>query len=293
MRTFVKDCRWGRFILIHGDMISQYVDMYGEWVETEVDLFRALLAGGGACIEVGANIGLHTVPIARCASSVIVYEPQRPIYHVLCGNLAQNDARNVQAKNLGVGDAPGRVTIQTSSYDAAWNYGSFSLNQGFHTEGAFPDATTSAEIDIVTLDGDPDVGRLDRIDLIKIDAEGFEPRMLAGAMQTIARARPYLFIEGNEASIITACRAALEPLGYRAFWYLAMRHRPDNFNRSAFNTMAFDRNMVFVPPERPSLTGQVATLSELRDEAPPYPLGTPIYSRYPQPEDEPFAFVAN
>lgn len=292
MKTFVKDCRWGRFILIHGDMISQYVDMYGEWVEAEVDLFCSLLAGG-ACIEVGANIGLHTVPISRCASSVIVYEPQRPIYHVLCGNLALNDARNVLAKNLGVGDAPDRVTIQTSTYDAAWNYGSFSLTRGFHTEGAFPDPTASAEIEIVTLDDDPDVARLERIDLIKIDAEGFEPRVLAGALKTIARARPYLFIEGNEASIITACRTALEPLGYQAFWYLAMRHRPDNFNRSAFNTMAFDRNLVFVPPERPGLVGQTAPLMDLRAEPPPYPPGTPIYSRYPQPPGEAFAFVAN
>lgn len=43
MRTFIKDLRWGKFILLRGDMISNYASNYGEWSETEVDLYKLLL----------------------------------------------------------------------------------------------------------------------------------------------------------------------------------------------------------------------------------------------------------
>jgi hypothetical protein len=39
MKTFVKECRWGKFLLLRGDMISVFTDLYGEWSEMEVRLF--------------------------------------------------------------------------------------------------------------------------------------------------------------------------------------------------------------------------------------------------------------
>ena len=61
MQTFLKDCRWGRFILLRGDMISTYADVYGEWCELEVSLYRRLVTPDSVVIEVGANLGLHSV----------------------------------------------------------------------------------------------------------------------------------------------------------------------------------------------------------------------------------------
>ena len=81
MQTFLKDCRWGRFLLLRGDMISTYADVYGEWSELEVSLYRRLLKTDSVVVEVGANLGLHTVPLAKIASSgrVICFEPRRAI----------------------------------------------------------------------------------------------------------------------------------------------------------------------------------------------------------------------
>ena len=62
MKTFLKDCRWGKFLLIEGDMISAYVNALGHWCDIEVDLFRILLPPEtGTCIEVGANIGFADI----------------------------------------------------------------------------------------------------------------------------------------------------------------------------------------------------------------------------------------
>jgi FkbM family methyltransferase len=173
LQTFLKECRWGRFLLIRGDMISSYVDALGHWCDIEVDLFRALLPESeGVCIEVGANIGMHAVPLAKlCAGGeVICYEPQRPIFHVLCANLALNNCLNVRTRHAAVGAEAGRIAIQTGSYDEAWNYGSFSLSRGFSTEGEFAGAVASEMVDIVALDSDPALDHLTRLDLLKIDA---------------------------------------------------------------------------------------------------------------------------
>jgi hypothetical protein len=85
VNTYLKRCRWGQFLLVRGDLISEYVNLYGEWCEGEVELFRALLPEDGVAVEVGSNIGMHAVPISRfCArGALFCYEPQR-VVNMLC-----------------------------------------------------------------------------------------------------------------------------------------------------------------------------------------------------------------
>ncbi len=54
--------------LLRGDMVSEYADLYGEWQELEVCLFRDILRADSNVIEVGAHIGMHSVPLSRIAS---------------------------------------------------------------------------------------------------------------------------------------------------------------------------------------------------------------------------------
>ena len=72
----------------------------------------------------------------------------------------------------GRGDVAQRIEIETGDYKARWNYGAFSLDQGFSREGVFPGVVRREEIDVIPLDDDAGLRRLDRLDLIKIDAEG-------------------------------------------------------------------------------------------------------------------------
>jgi len=163
MKTFLKQCRWGPFLLIEGDYISSYVDRLGHWSAIEVDLYRLLLPPEtGVCIEVGANIGMHTVPLAQLCSrgEVICYEPQRPIYHVMCANVALNNCLNVCTRRAAVGAGAGRIEIQSSDYETPWNYGSFSISRGFDEEVTFGGVVTSEMVDIVALDQDPALDHL-------------------------------------------------------------------------------------------------------------------------------------
>ena len=245
MQVFTKQCRHGNFMLIRGDMISQLVDLYGEWSETEIELFSALIPRDGVCVEVGSNIGMHAVPLSRMcdAGHLYCYEPQRPIFYVLCGNLALNNRLNVVARQIGVGETNARVTFQVSDYEEPWNYGSFSIAHGFSTEADFQGVVHEDEVEIVGLDEDRLLARHDRLDFLKIDAEGLEVGVLRGARKMIAKHRPDIFVETNT---VEAVRAILAELGedYCGYWFFNARARADNFNRTNIMVGGHDSNMI-------------------------------------------------
>ena len=79
-------------------------------------------------------------------------------------------------------------------YDEEWNYGSFSLNKGFSTEGEFYGVTSTYPVNVIPLDQCANVQRLNSLALLKVDAEGFDAQVLRGARQTITRLLPAIFI---------------------------------------------------------------------------------------------------
>ncbi len=84
----LKECRHGQMLYIRNDIyIGRSLDLYSEFSEGEVILFRQLIKKGDVVIEAGANIGAHTIAIAKIigpAGKIIAYEPQRFIFQILC-----------------------------------------------------------------------------------------------------------------------------------------------------------------------------------------------------------------
>ncbi len=265
MQSFLKDCRWGRFLLLKGDMISQHVDMYGEWAEAEVELFQYLLPKEANCIEVGSNMGMHAIPLSQICQSgtVYCYEPQRPVFHILCANIALNNRLNIIARHNAVGEHSGLIDIETSSYDEPWNYGSFSIESGFSSENSFNHTVKKDSVHVVTLDTDikPDT----RISLIKIDVEGFELQVLKGARQLIERDEPDIFVEVNSAENIMSIMNELNQYNYRGYWFFSSRFRADNFNFSAYPMAGFDRNILFRAKTKPSLSTTFKPVTGIND----------------------------
>lgn len=200
MKTYLKDCKWGRFLLLRGDMVSQYADLYGEWCEREVSFFARLLRPESNVIEAGAHVGLHTVPLSRLAAQgrVVCFEPQRILHQLLGVNWALNERLNVHAMHCAVGTRSGTVEIGATDYATPWNYDSFSLDRGFDTEGTFPGARWSERVPLVALAEEPLACGLDSLALLKIDVEGLEIDVLKGACQLVTRHRPALFVENNK-----------------------------------------------------------------------------------------------
>jgi FkbM family methyltransferase len=284
METYIRRCRWGQFILVRGDMISRYVEIYGEWGETEVDLFRALLPNDGVSVEVGSNIGMHAIAISKICSAgkVYCYEAQRHLYYILCGNIAMNNRLNVIARNLAVSDRRGHIDIQASDYDRPWNYGAFSIDAGFSEEGKFGGAIRTEKIEVVPLDKDPLLSKIEKIHLIKADVEGGEAKVVLGGKNLIERHRPYLFLEAGDEQSVGKLVEILSSIDYVGHWFISLRFRHDNFNSAPFNprlSQKYDTNILFCPREKPLRNSDLPPVGNVYR----IPKGMPILMAFPHP----------
>lgn len=252
MKTYIKKCKHGEFILIHGDLISEYVNLLGEWCEGEVELLNAIVPIDGNVIEVGSNIGMHAVPIAKHLKQgkLFCYEPQRVVYQILCGNIAINNLTNVHAFNKGCSHESGSIKVQSGNYDKPWNYGAFSLETGFSNEEQYSETTSYEDVALVSLDEVAIFNELNSIDLIKIDAEGFDENVINGAKKLIAKHQPFIFIESNTEAGFNSFKEKVISLDYTPYWFCSARYREDNHHKAFWKVPGLDVNMICVPKNR-------------------------------------------
>jgi FkbM family methyltransferase len=247
MKAYLKHGRWGEFLLIAGDLISDHFNLYGQWAETEIDLCRVLLTPDSVVIEAGANLGTHTVALSKLcpAGQIIVFEPQSKLFGLLSGNLAINRCDNVRAFNMALADTVTEFEIETGNYDYAFNYGAFSINKGFSTERQFPGYVRYEKVRTQTIDAAVAEQQLERVDLLKIDVEGYEQKVLDGAKDTIARFMPDLIVEAVDRDQTKAVHAMMKERGYSAHWIAAPRFVPTNYNCSQIETPGYDFSLLF------------------------------------------------
>ena len=214
-----KRCRHGIVSYFATDTyIGGSFDRYGEFCEGEVALFRQIVRPGQTVLDVGANIGAHTLFFGHAVGRrgrVYAFEPQRIIHGLLCTNVALNDMTNIYPMHAAVGRENGTISVPHIDYGVSGNFGGLSLAERPAGEG----------VPLVTIDG---LG-LAACHFIKIDVEGMEYEVLEGAKQTIGRYRPYLYAENNRRDKSPALIKALLDLGYRLYWHLAPYYNDANF----------------------------------------------------------------
>ncbi len=218
MQNRTKDCRHGRLTYLFNDAyIGKSLDVYGEYSEGEIDLFRQLLRPGDVAVDVGANIGALTVGMARLVQpggAILAFEPQRVIFDLLCNNLRLNGLNNVTAYRRALGSQAGAIRVPPLDYGRTDNFGGVALG------GAQGDT-----VDIVTLDS----LALARLRLLKIDVEGMEFDVIAGARATIDRLQPALYVENDRAEHSRRLISLLFDIGYRLWWHITPLFSPKNF----------------------------------------------------------------
>ena len=86
---------------------------------------------------------------------------------------------------------------------------------------------------------------------MKIDVEGMEARVLAGARKTVSTLRPVLFIENNSEDGLSATLKALDDFGYTCWWHVASYYSPDNYFGNTERLWGEDReaNVLCFPKE--------------------------------------------
>jgi hypothetical protein len=82
--TALKTCRYGPMLYLKRDRyVGRSLDVYGEYSELEMQVFAQLLRLGMSVAEIGANIGAHTVPLAKLVGPGGAVLPQRAMFYLL------------------------------------------------------------------------------------------------------------------------------------------------------------------------------------------------------------------
>lgn len=236
----LKACRHGQMLYnVNDEYVGRSFDLYGEFSEGEIDLFREIVRPTDIVLDVGANIGAHTVFLAQTAyaGTVLAFEPQRLLYQTLCANVALNSITNVFCIDAAVGEQRGAAIVPDLDPRKPFNFG------GVPLEGW----TNGRSVEVIPLDEIP----LASCRLLKADVEGMEAAVLRGARQLIARHRPILYVESDRLDREPALLALFRELGYDAYWHSPPLFNPFNFARNPENVFGetVSHNVLCLPKE--------------------------------------------
>lgn len=198
----------------HDKYIGRSLDQYGEFSQLEVELFEQVIRPGSVVVEAGANIGVHTVPLARLVGEtgrVHAFEPQPTVFQTLCANVALAGLTNVLCHHSAVGDAAGAIVVPSIDYRQENNFGGLALGEFQQGE----------KVPVVTIDS----LNLPACHFLKADVEGMELAVLRGAKGTIEKFKPILYVENDRQEKSAALVQQIRELGYKLYW-----HRPPLFN---------------------------------------------------------------
>ncbi|OYU70794.1 MAG: hypothetical protein CFE28_12795 [Alphaproteobacteria bacterium PA2] len=212
---------------------------HGEFARMELDFLVESAVGQGTYIDVGANIGSIALPFARRRPDwqVVAIEAHRGIAGLLNANVLNNRLFNVEVFHAAAGAEPGLVQFPKAPLSQHRNFGQIGINL---TEEA------TEPVMVVRLD---DIAPADTR-LVKIDVEGYEPEVLKGAKDLIARKSAIWLAEATiqhpEAS--RQVIATFMDAGYQVFWFFAPFVTYIAEKGIPANSTGGDANIVALPP---------------------------------------------
>lgn len=182
--------RWGVTYLAN---TSNYIDWnvlcYGDYEREDLKLFRRF-GRGGTCLDIGANVGHHSIFFASLGWTVHAFEPNPQLWSEFESKVAASGLSSITLHKIGLGSED--TTLQFELENAT-NSGT-----GRFTVGHLESPAGSLGVGRLPLrNGDrylAEIG-IDRVKVVKIDVQGFEPDALFGLRETLRRDRPLVSIE--------------------------------------------------------------------------------------------------
>ena len=176
METKVVKTKYGEIEVIKGDHIGEVLSGKDYYEDEFINIcLMNVPTKRRTAIDIGANIGTWSIPLAQNFKQVYSFEPQPEVFQILKKNVSRFS--NITCKKMALGNFNGTSCMRIG--DTPNNYGSTGLSN------------SGDQVIINKLDN----FRLNDIDFMKIDVEGAEKMVIFGAQETIKRCRPVIFFE--------------------------------------------------------------------------------------------------
>lgn len=205
----------------HAFLLPFYDTNIGHWMKQHGSMnplqsyeMQSLLQEGDVAIDVGANLGCYTVPFAERVGprgKVLAFEPFRWLNQIVSGNVAINGLGNVWVLPVGLGTEFARIELRPPQLQFFSSPGGMKLqnqqndlkpeeSMQLYNWDSQPERVTVVSLDDVLINQSPYVALLGAppvsdVRLIKIDVEGMEKEVIAGARQTVQHFKPIIWTE--------------------------------------------------------------------------------------------------
>ncbi|MBO6559497.1 MAG: FkbM family methyltransferase [Nisaea sp.] len=243
------DFRYGRIVFPARDRYLYHaLAECGDYGFGETVVFQPLLKPGDHVVDVGANIGAMSLffsDVVGVEGTVRAFEASPFAFGLLRHNIELNGRANVICRRAIVSDVSGSgsfIDPDVARIDTV-DFGSLSV--AVHP-GRIPGEFVETEK--VRID---DLG-IERCDLIKVDVEGHEASVMAGALSVVERFRPFLSIEAGDERDDLSWIAPLIALGYRVFCIATKVFTWPNYKHRDISDLSRDisLNAICIPSHR-------------------------------------------
>ena len=258
--------RYGQIIFPNQDtFVGRSIKNYGEYCQDLNNALITFIKNGDCVLEIGAGIGIFTVLISKLAGSsgkVYAYEPERINFSLLNGNIAINNLNNVYTTQAMLSDDSKTVIMPELDLSSTTNISGLSLLDVEKNTSGY--GVQCYKLDNIFFN---------KIDLIKINVNQMELKVLKGAVDTIKKTRPFLFVNcldnKNENDIIEL----IKNLDYRIFYHNSFIFNQNNFYENKENVFVKEdrinyqtKNLICVPVEKELPVGHnILNLKEFKN----------------------------
>jgi FkbM family methyltransferase len=256
-------------IAIAGDIVIKVPDDLGcistgvlleqeDWFELEAQFVRAAVEPGWNALDIGANYGFYALTIGKVAGPtgrVWAFEPNPSAAALLRASAARNGLANIEVRELALGDTDGRTAFACDA----------------HTElGRVAEIGPGMEVAINRLDTLAAAAPFPPIDFMKIDVEGHERAVLAGARDFLGGHSPLVMIEiVSGADLDLRAVDMLADFGYRSFRLVPGLGALVTLEPDAID--GFTLNAFCAKPDRAARLAEAGRLVERMDAVPETP----------------------
>lgn len=182
MRRVVKSIDNYTYLCYPNDTISNSLSHEGYWENNLIKYAETYLKDDSIILDIGANIGTWSIPLAIKQRKIFAFEPYDPSFNALCGNIFINEKEaHVYARQCALTDdvsAPKNLTLPEIC-----NQGGCKLMD--------TSVVVEKRYEMRTIDS----FEFKKVDFIKLDVEGHELNVIRGGVETISRCKPVIFFE--------------------------------------------------------------------------------------------------